>query len=123
MQRPLGVTMLAILAIIAGVLFILSAVVPFSVLFVDRPDMAPLAAFATLLLGVLGVAYLVFGFGAWTLKGWAWTLGVLNQVGALVMAAGHFFTDGRIGWFHLLIAAVLLFYLYRPGVKQAFGRA
>src|SRR3712207_1825572 len=65
-QRPLGITILAILAAVAGVLGLLGSLTLLGF---------GLGIYGLLFL-VLSVVYLVFAYGAWTLKPWAWTLGV-----------------------------------------------
>ena len=138
MQRPMGVTILAVLAAIGGVLGIcgsLAVVVGGS--FLGFFGAAAGAAGATAAGGVifiygfvllaLSVAELVFAYGAWTLKPWAWMLGLvlagLNVVWTLVAVV--------IGWtsldfttiIGLAINGVIIYYLNTADVKQAFGRA
>jgi uncharacterized membrane protein HdeD (DUF308 family) len=60
-HRPLGVTVIAILTIIGGIIFLASGLI-------------------LLILGIgiillaLGIAYLVMAYGLWKGKGWAWTI-------------------------------------------------
>jgi hypothetical protein len=85
--------------------------------------------------GVLAVTYgivalilacfsLGFGFGAWNLKSWAWSLGVGTQaatlIWALLVALGPGTMRGQL-WTILLAGAILL-YLTRPEIKSAFRR-
>jgi hypothetical protein len=74
----------------------------------------------------LAVAELVFGFGAWTLRPWAWMLGMvlfgLNIVFQLVALLAGWTTLGGI-IISVAIAGVIIYYLLTPQVKQAFGRA
>lgn len=69
----------------------------------------------------------VFAFGAWTLKGWGWTLGIAvgvlvivwNLIGLVPMGAGGI-VGAIVG---IVIAGVIIWYLMCPDVQQAFGRA
>jgi len=129
MQRPTGVTVLAVLAIIFGALGIFGS---FAII-----GGGALLASATGVSGgiviVLGILTLVtsalalaFGIGAWMLKPWAWTLGVANYILSLVLSVIFIITGvSSIGGeiVSIIIAGAILYYLMTPPVKQAFGRA
>ncbi len=127
-ERPMGVTILAVLAIIGGIFGLLGALALLGLGAMATGVDAGLGGI-TLLLGVaflvLAILELAFGFGAWTLKPWAWTLGVASQVLSLILiviniATGSSITSQIVG---IIIAGVILYYLFTPGVKAAFGRA
>jgi len=71
---------------------------------------------------VLGAALVATGIGWRRRRAWGWTLGVIllaTQVtGDLANAAMGEYLRGGAG---LLIAGSLLFYLFRPNVKQVFA--
>ena len=135
-QRPMGVTILAILAFVGGILGIcggLSGIVGAS--FLGGLAASAGASNVTALGGMLvvysiiavafAVADLVFGFGAWTLKPWAWMLGMvlfgLNIVFQLVAVVAGWSTLGGV-LISIVIAGVIIYYLLTPEVKKAFGR-
>ncbi len=127
-ERPLGVTILAVLAIIGGIFGLLGAIALLGLGAVATGVDGGLGGI-TLLLGVaflvLALLELAFGFGAWTLKPWAWTLGVASQVLSLILiviniATGSPITSQIVG---IIIAAVILYYLFTPNVRAAFGKA
>ena len=70
---------------------------------------------------------LAFGIGAFRLKGWAWTTGVaalvlevVRQIVGIViqgLSAGTIVRDAIT----IVIALLLLWYLFRPNVRAAFG--
>ena len=136
-QRPTGITILAVLAFIGGIFGIcggLSGIVGGA--FLGGLAASAGASNATALGGMIAiysiiamgfaVADLVFGFGAWTLKPWAWMLGMvlfgLNIVFQLVALIAGWATFGGI-IISVAIAGVIIYYLLTPQVKQAFGRA
>jgi hypothetical protein len=139
-KRPLGVTILAILAIIGGILSLLGALLGLvgtslaaSGALAGNGVAAPttaVLAYSTASAVIFGVLYLAFGIGAFMLKGWAWTAGVialaLNIVGDLVspFITGSGFTGGAIvgAVIGILISLALLYYLFRPNVRTAFGK-
>lgn len=124
-ERPLGVTILAILEIISAVVcFGYAALI--SVLWVDAAGalLGPFgAAFAVLawviagILAVIGIISLVIAYGLWTGKGWAWLLALIFAIIGLII--GIF----SLNIITIVIDAVILYYLTRPHVKAFFGKA
>lgn len=135
-ERPTGVTILAVLAVIGGLLALfLGGFMAFigpamGVEMTKQTGDAATAVYGTLMTG-LGVALLVQGllqlvtaYGLFTLKGWAWALAVILQIFSLAVN-GFQLVRGQMGGpvIGILIAAGILYYLFRPHVKRAFGRA
>ncbi len=143
-QRPTGVTILAILAFIGGALGILVGGLGTicggviggigAAAAREAPGAAGgllAGALFTALFGlsgvVLGVLELILGFGFWTLKPWSWMLGIILSIAGIVIAlltilAGR--GGGLIGAvIPIVIYGVILYYLFTPEVKKAFGRA
>ncbi len=118
----MGVTILAVLAAIGGVFALLGTVCSIALIFA-LPFLSVLFALVTLVSGVLS---LVFAYGAWYLKPWAWMLGlvaeglaVLSNLVNLILGYSNF------GSFlvSLVVAGAIVYYLMTPEVKRAFGRA
>jgi uncharacterized membrane protein HdeD (DUF308 family) len=108
-HRPLGVTIIAILTIIGGIIFLASGLVL-------------LIVGIGIVLLALGIAYLVMAYGLWKGKGWAWTITLILSVigiilGIVSIAAGNI--GAIIG---IIINGVVIYYLYRPNVKAFFGK-
>lgn len=128
-QRPTGVTILAILAIIGGVLGILVGLLGVlgggAVAASLDAGAGGLIIIFSIVSIVIGALYLAFGIGAWGLKPWAWMLGVIGAGLSLLSSIAQMIITQNIGGNILgaVIAAVILFYLFTPAVKQAFGRA
>lgn len=127
--RPTGVTILAVIAAIGGVVGLLAgaALMGFGGLAVGAGG-GFLAGFMTIFgLVVLAQAVLLlaFAYGAWTLQPWGWTLGIVGVVIGLIINALYILNGSEIGSqiVSIAISAVILYYLFTPAVKQAFGRA
>ena len=83
-SRPIGVSILAILVVLGGVLFLLSgiAILLFSAAFA----LGGLGIFglAGSILGgivlIFGIIWIAVGLGLWNLRGWAWWLAVIVMV-------------------------------------------
>lgn len=120
--RPMGVTILAVLATIGGVVGLLGSL--------GLMALASLAGGIWMILGllfiVLSVAYLVFAYGAWNLRPWAWTLGVGLSAASIVLTLLQL-TQGATtivsALISVAISGVILYYLFTPEVKAAFGRS
>jgi len=107
-NRPLGVTIIAILMIIVGILSIAGGAILFL-----------LGGFV---LVAVGIASIVVAYGLWKGKRWAWIITLILSViglisGIIYLALGKFQEIG-----HVIINGVIIYYLYRPNVKAFFGK-
>lgn len=128
--RPTGITILAVLSAIGGVLGLLGgiALVGLGGLAAASTGTAAffgLGAIFGLILLATAIASLVFAYGAWNMLPWAWPLGVALQVISLALAALTILSGGDISGqiIGIVISAVILYYLFQPTIKAAFGRA
>ena len=128
--RPMGITILAVLSAIGGVLSILAGIALIGLGGVGAASTGQAALFGMgaifgLLILASGIASLAFAYGAWTLQPWAWTLGVALQILSIALAVfavigGSDISSQIIG---VAISAIILYYLMQPSIKAAFGRA
>ena len=128
--RPTGITILAVLSAIGGVLSILGGIALVGLGGLGAASTGQAALFGMgaifgLLLLASGIASLAFAYGAWTLQPWAWTLGVALQIISLVLAVLTIVGGGDISGqiISVAIAAIILYYLMQPSIKAVFGRA
>jgi len=134
-MRPLGVTILAILAFISGAFSLLKGLVVLGLGGLLGAWAAVAFPVAGAVVGVLAIVYgvvaivlacfsLGFGYGAWNLRPWAWTLGTATYAASLVwsllVALGPGTLRNQSG--SIIVAAAILCYLTTPDVKRAFGR-
>ena len=135
MQRPLGITILAILALVSSALSLIKGLVVLGLGGLLGTWASATFPVAGAVVGVLAVIYgivaiilacfsLGFGFGAWNLKPWAWSLGVATYAGSLVwsLLAALGFSTLRAQTGSIVVAGAILLYLTTPDVKRAFGR-
>jgi len=99
-KRPIGVTIIAILIIIGGILLLLEGGIFIAI----------------------AIACFVVAWGLLKGKGWAWIVTLIITIVSIIadivsLIAGSF---GSIGG--LIINGVIIYYLYRPSVKAYFGR-
>lgn len=118
-ERPLGVTILGILWIIAGLLSLFAGI--------------GVAAFAGLFIGVLGAALgvgfiiiglleLALGVGCFMAWPWVWPVGVIVTIIGLLIGIANLFSAGWSALIGIVISAIILWYLFQPQVKKYFGR-
>ena len=147
---PLGVTIIAILTIIDGIVFLASGIAALTVapfLFgVDinnnNNNVPPATGTSTLgsvtipdtlLVGMsvvtgvtilaLGIAFVVISYGLLKGKGWAWTVTLVLSCIGIALGLVSVVTGHVDGIFNILINAFIFYYIYRPYVKSFFGKA
>ena len=128
MQRPTGITVMAVLSAIGGVFGLLAslALLGLGAAVSATGGLGGLAFLAGIIILAYSVLSLVLAYGFWTLKPWAWPLGIGVQVLGIIQAVLQFMNNSSnvISLvISLAIAGVILWYLYQPHVKAAFGRA
>jgi hypothetical protein len=126
----MGITILAVLSAIGGVLGLLGGIALMGLGGLAAASTGTAAYFGLgaiwgVLLLATAIASLVFAYGAWTLKPWAWPLGVALQVISLALSLLTILSGGDISGqiISIVISAIILYYLFQPSIKAVFGRA
>jgi len=137
--RPTGVTIIAILNIISGIIMLvggfglaaISSILP-TMTTID-PNAGGQMAVAGLLgvggvaigavLIILGIISFIVAWGLLKGKSWAWSVTIILSIisiviGIVSLVAGSF---GSI--VNIIIAGIIIYYLYRPHVKAFFGKS
>ena len=136
-ERPSGVTILAVIYILLGLLSLVWSLLVFGVgavtgltgAIVGAENMASFGT-ANFWGGIIGVAGatldFIIAYGLLNLRPWGWMLALIGLAitvitGVLGLMSGGFFAIccGILG---LLVPAGILFYLLQPEVRKAFGR-
>jgi hypothetical protein len=108
-SRPIGISILAILTVIGGIIVLASGL---TLVYVG----------IGIILLALGIAYLIMAYGLWKGKGWAWTITLILSAVSVIVAIVSIYTGNAQAIFSLIINAVVIYYLYRPHVKAYFGK-
>ena len=120
-QRPLGVTIIAILTAIGGIVFLATGIAGV----VASPfvsEFSGLSAATGIISLLLGIAYLVMAYGLWKGKRWAWTITLILSVIGIILAVASI-AVGNVGAIvSIIIHGIVIYYLYRPNVKAFFGK-
>ncbi len=114
-SRPLGVTIIAILAVIGGIGSVLSGLAIIAII--------PLLGiiFGGLLI-IIGLAYFVVAYGLWKGLNWAWNITLIVSVIGIIVGLGSIVVGNVGALFHLIVNVIVIYYLYRPNVKAYFGK-
>ena len=137
-KRPTGVTIIAILIIIGGILLLLAGIAG---VVVGSLSISQIIGLGFVIIGAIilavGIGYLVVSYGLLKGKKWSWTITVvllfigivINVVSIIILGYFTFDTDtssfltsnsGSIAG--IIISVIILYYLYRPHVKSYFGK-
>lgn len=108
-NRPLGVTLVAILTGIGGLIFLSSGLLL-------------LIVGLGIILLALGIAYLAMAYGLWNGRGWAWTITLILSVIGIIVDIASIVYGNVAAIVSLIIHAVVIYYLYRPNVRTFFGK-
>ncbi len=137
-ERHAQVTVLAALALLAGVIDVIVGVITLAsrtVFSLLAPPVARSPA-VVILLGILhlaiGVLYIAFSVGAWRIQRWAWPLGMAAGSLAIIVNGVRLLynlfafvkgepVSGIVGpILALIVGGVILYYLFSDPVQRAF---
>ena len=118
-QRPLGITIIAIIAAAGGLLSLFGAGSRFAGM-----GTGPIAlAYIVIIFGILGLA---LGAGFYTSAKWAWMAGIIIYVISIGLGISEIVYGGNVGFIGGIIRTiagiVIPVYLTRPGPKSFFGK-
>ena len=136
--RPLGVTVIAILNIISGIVMILAgiglaaagAILP-AMTSIDPNAQGQLAvagflgvagAFLGGIMIILGIISFIVAWGLLKGKAWAWIVTVILSVISIIIAIISLFGGNFGSIISIIISGVIIYYMFRPHVKAYFGR-
>ena len=135
MRRPTGVTIIAILNIIGGIIMLfggIALVAAGSILpsfqMTDELSGVPSWLIGTgaiamgIIVIILGIISFVVAYGLLKGAGWAWSLTVVLSIVSIVLNAISIASGNFGGIISIIISAIILYYLYRPHVKSFFGK-
>jgi hypothetical protein len=124
MQRPTGVTILAIVAAIGGILGVLGGLSLLGLGAIFAAVGGGFAFIIGLVVLAIGIADLALAYGFWTMKPWAWTWGITVQaVGVLISLIELVLVGGSISSLivQIVVAGIIIYYLNMPEIRKLFG--
>jgi hypothetical protein len=120
-RRPLALTIIAILVIITGVVFIAGGLFIFGFAALV-PDLGTVFFGIGGVLIAIGIGYLVVSYGLFKAKGWAWSVTLVLAYIGIALAIISIVSGNFLSAINLAINIAIVYFLYRPQVKDFFGK-
>jgi hypothetical protein len=137
-KRPTGVTVIAILIIIGGILLLLAGIAG---VVVGSLSISQIIGLGFVIIGAIilavGIGFLVVSYGLLKGKRWSWTItvillfiGIAIDVASIIifgyftfnMDTSSFLINNSGSIASIIISVIILYYLYRPHIKSYFGK-
>lgn len=132
MKRPLGVWIIGILVLIGAIFRILGGITALGVtglsmagkLGEESGSLGGDALAIGIVTLIVGVLLLIFALAFLGLRPWAWTATMIFEMITIVIVIVQFIFDGW-NWatlVGLIIPLIIVFYMTRPRIREAFSR-
>jgi hypothetical protein len=113
-NRPLGVTILAILQLLGALSWLFLGFLVLAVALL-LPPLAMLIALIPLFIGIIG--FILF-LGLWGLKSWAWIWTIVANILSIIVIVAQ--NTVMVNIIQLAISLIIVIYLFSPGIKSHF---
>jgi len=123
MKRPFGVTVIAVLALLSGLFGLCWPILAFTGGALLGGILGTIGFVAGIFLVVGPVLQLIFAYGAFGLRRWAWYLGLIATGITVLGVIINIFSGGSF-WSSVmgsLLSIIIFIYLLTPNVRRAFG--
>jgi hypothetical protein len=127
--RPTGVTILAVLEALGGLVWLLAGAGMMMLGALMPLTGVEVPMFLGAIAGFMGVVFLVFGiiafvlaYGLFTGKGWAWLWSLIFAVLGIVLALVEAMGSLGSAVLPIIIDLIIIYYLTRPHTKAFFGK-
>ena len=127
--RPSGVTILAVLEALGGLVWLLAGAGMMMVGALMPLFGVGLPMFLGAIAGLMSLVFLIFGiiafvlaYGLFTGRGWAWLWSLIFAVIGIILALFEAMSSLGSGILPIIIYLVIIYYLTRPHVKAFFGK-
>ncbi len=116
--RPLGVTIIGILWILAGLLTALGAGLGGAALAVI--GLGALGAMVGVVFVIIGLVFIALGIGCFKGWPWVWPVGIIFTIIGLVINLLSILSNTGAAIIGIIIDIIILWYLFQPQVKAWF---
>ncbi len=123
MKRPIGVTLLGIISLAAGISLVLTGLQMTTAVSFGPLNFGSGVYLYGWLVVLTGLAFGAAGFAFWSMQPWAWMFGNILAILGLVEATLVWLSTGDIGagMATTFFPVIILWYLHRDKIKAAFG--
>jgi len=116
--RPLGVTIIGILWILAGLLTAIGGGVGGAALAII--GLGALGAMVGVVLVIIGLVFIALGYGCFKGWTWVWPVGVIFTIIGLIINLLSILSNTVGAIIGIIIDIIILWYLFQPQVKAWF---
>lgn len=120
-DRPLGVTIIGILWILAGLGWVVMAGFGGAALAVI--GLGALGAAVGVILVIIGLLFIFLGIGCFKGWSWVWPIGVILTIIVLIINLLSIIASPAAAIIGIIIDIIILWYLFQPQVKAWFHQA
>jgi uncharacterized membrane protein (DUF2068 family) len=126
-DRPVGITLLALLAILSGIFALCAGLVAFGAFGVGVLGslLGAGSGAGALINGIFGVAWgsvsILLGLGLWQMRSWARLGTIIVQAIVLLFGVFALIGPGSVPWINVIISVIIIWYLMRSRVQTAFA--
>ena len=130
-QRPTGITIIAVLMIIGGLILLFTGITPLflgPLISIDSDSSTSALGFLITIGGLvlvgLGVASLIVSWGLLKGKGWARTITLIISIIAIISAIINLISnEDLVHIISVIIYGIIIYYMFTDKVKLFFGKA
>ena len=125
MKRPFGITLIAILALIGGLFGLCWPTLAFMGSALLPGIFGTIGTLAGIFLIIGPILQLVFAYGAFKLRSWAWYLGLIATGITVIGVVINLINGASLfsALFGSILPIIIFIYLLTPNVRNAFGTA
>jgi hypothetical protein len=116
--RPLGVTIIGILWIIAGLLTVIGGAVGGAALAII--GLGGIGAAVSVIFIIIGLIFLFLGIGCFKGWPWVWPVGVVFTIIGVIINLLSILSNTASAIIGIIIDIIILWYLFQPQVKAWF---
>jgi hypothetical protein len=123
-NRPVGVTVLAILSFVAGLIYLWNGLdlLGYLIFGPSHPAATGSLFWSGVFAIILGVIWLAVGGALWSLQPWAWMFAFIMAIFGLLESTFTLIAGGGATYFGMfLFPLIILIYLNSASTKKAFG--
>ncbi len=113
-KTPLGIMILGIINILVGLLLVFGSLLLLGIIAMIFPPWLTAITGAIL---IIGIFYLLLGWGLITLQSWAWWVDFIFAIINLILSVASY---PSISWTMFIINLIIVIYLNQGSIKRAF---
>ena len=125
-DRPIFISIIAILYFLGGLILVIGGIlIALGTITASVASGEPVLGLSGTALGafaaLMGIIYLIVAGGLWNGWGIMWYLGVIISIVSIISSIISILASGPFGILGIILNLLIIYYLFRPKVKEFFG--